>query len=272
MSEIMKSVVFGVVEGITEWLPVSSTGHLLLLEPFLKFGGVSPAFDEMYRVVIQLGAILAVMVCSFRRLNPIHVRHGIVTVQKQTLALWGKAAVGCVPAGVCGILLNDWIEAYAGSGKIVAAALILYGILFIITEKRKRAAPIWRSTDDLPLRTAFGVGLFQALALLPGTSRSGATMLGGLLLGVSREAAAEYSFFMAIPVMFGASVVKLMRFGWAFTAQEARLLAVGFLTAFAVSLPVIRALLRFVRTHTLTGFGIYRIALGCAVLLLYSVQ
>lgn len=253
--ELWRVILIGIVEGITEWLPISSTGHMLLLDAWLPLH-MSADFKEMFFVVIQLGAILAVVTEYWHRLWP---------PSPDTQALWGKILVGCLPAGILGLLLDDVLETHFGTPVTIAAMLILYGILFIIIERR-RHIPTITHIHELPFPTALYIGLFQALAMIPGTSRSGATILGGLLLGVSRTAASEFSFFLAIPTMLGASGLKLLKFGFAFTTTELLTLAVGMGTAFLVSTASIRFLMTYIRQHDFKLFGWYRIGLGILVL------
>ena len=253
--ELWNILLIGVVEGITEWLPISSTGHLLLLDAWMPLN-MSEQFKEMFFVVIQLGAILAVISEYWQTLWPL---------SPAVRAQWRKVIIGCIPAGVLGLLLDDFLEAHFGTPPTIAFMLIAYGILFIIVESHHRT-PTVTHMDDLPLQTAITIGLFQALAMLPGTSRSGATILGGLLLGVSRATAAEFSFLLAIPTMLGASGLKLMKFGFSFTFEELCALFVGMVTAFAVSVVSIRFLMTYVRRHDFKAFGWYRIALGMLVL------
>lgn len=271
--ELLKSLVFGIVQGITEWLPISSTGHLILIDEFLRLD-VSEAFKEMFDVVIQLGSILAVIVLYFGRLWPLgrNAQHKIV-IKKNTLTLWLHVIVGAVPAGIVGILLDDWFEANFFNFVVVAIALAAYGVLFIVIERAHRNKRFAVNTvEDITYTKALEIGCFQILALIPGTSRSGSTILGASLLGVSRVAAAEFSFFMAVPVMFGASFLKLLKFGFHFSGLEFGILAVGFLTAFLVSLFAIRFLMDYVRRHSFEAFGWYRIILGTAVILYYAIK
>ncbi len=254
--ELWKVIVIGMVEGITEWLPISSTGHMLLLDAWIPLH-MSDSFKEMFFVVIQLGAILAVAAEYWEKLYP---------RSPAARSLWGKVLVGCIPAGVLGLLLDDVLEARFGTPPTIAAMLILYGVLFIVIENRK-LTPTISHIDKLPLSIALGIGFFQALAMIPGTSRSGATILGGLLLGVSRTAASEFSFFLAIPTMLGASLLKLVKFGLNFTADELMTLALGMTSAFLVSMLSIRFLMAYVRRHDFKVFGWYRIALGVLVVL-----
>ncbi len=263
--EIIKSIIFGIIEGITEWLPISSTGHMILADEFIELN-MSARFKEMFLVVIQFGAILAVIVLYFHRLNPFSPRK-TAPQKRATLSLWGKVLVGCVPAGIIGVLFNDKINALFYNYQTVALMLVLYGILFIIVENRNRnRVPAIRSISQFSYQTAFLIGLFQVLALIPGTSRSGVTILGALLIGTSRETAAEYTFFLAIPVMLGASLLKMFKFGLAFTSLEAAVLLTGMVTAFLVSILAIRFLMRYIKKHDFKPFGYYRIVLGVVVL------
>ena len=266
--ELLKSLLYGIVEGITEWLPVSSTGHLILFGELVPLN-VSDAFSEMYDVVIQLGAILAVIVLFFRKLNPFAPSKTAVE-KKGTWSLWAKVCVAVIPSAVIGLLLDDWLDEHLYNYVTVAITLILYGILFIIIEKLKPSSKASVVTvDDIHYKNAFLMGAFQMLALIPGTSRSGSTILGGMLLGLSRSAAAELSFFMAIPTMLGASllkVVKLILEGVTLTGTEWGVLAVGCVSAFLVSLCAIKFLMDFVKKHSFSAFGVYRIVLGAVVI------
>ncbi len=263
--EIIKVIFYGIVEGITEWLPVSSTGHLILFESFWPLN-VSDAFLEMFRVVIQLGAILAVCVVFFNRLNPFSRVHSPAK-KAEIWDIWLKVIVGCIPAGVTGVLFNDFFDEHFYKWPVVAAALIVYGVAFIVIEQYNRHhRPRIRSFRDMSLTTALLIGLIQVLSLVPGTSRSGSTILGAMLLGVSRTVAAEYTFFLAIPVMFGASALKLLDFGLGFTAPELITLFLGMAVAFVVSLFVIRFLMDFVKRYSFAIFGYYRILLGVVVI------
>ena len=265
VSEILKAFLYGVVEGVTEWLPVSSTGHLILLERALPLA-VSEDFSEMFDVVIQLGAILAVVVLYFRRLNPLAPSKSTLE-KKRTWGLWGRVLVAVIPSAVAGALLDDWLDGHFYNHVTVAATLILYGVLFIAVETRRAHRPA--GFGEIGFGKALGMGVFQILALIPGTSRSGATILGGMLLGVSRGSAAEFSFFMAIPTMLGAGLlktVKLFAAGVTVTPAEWQILGVGCLTAFFVSLCAIRFLTDFVKRHSFAPFGWYRIGLGVLVI------
>ena len=309
--ELLKSAFLGLVEGITEWLPISSTGHMILVDEFIKLD-VTQEFWNMFQVVIQLGAILAVCVLFFHQLNPFSPSKG-PDGRRATWVLWGKIVVACLPAAIIGILFDDYMEERFYNAYVVATALIVYGVAFIVIEAwraRRREARVMTesfertlrpagahfaapaadeapvpdedgdfgaitSIDDLPWKTAFGIGCFQVLSLIPGTSRSGSTIIGGLLLGTTRSVAAEFTFFLAIPVMFGASALKLVKYvfvdGGGFGTTEIAIMVVGCAVAFAVSLLAIKWLMGFVRRHTFTVFGVYRIILGALVLLYFLV-
>ena len=271
--EILKAIVYGIVEGITEWLPISSTGHLILLEEFMPLNA-SEAFMEMFDVVIQLGAILAVIVLFFHKLNPFSPKKN--EKQKQaTWGLWIKVVVAVIPSVILGFLLDDWMDEHLYNYVVVAVCLIIYGVAFILVEKRNQnRTPAITSTGQLDLKTAFLVGCFQVLAMVPGTSRSGATILGAILLGLSRPVGAEFSFFLAIPTMLGASCLKALKFvldGGIISGGEWVSLIVASVVAFAVSMLVIRKLMDYVRRHSFSAFGIYRIALGVLVLLYFMI-
>lgn len=275
--ELLKSFFLGVVEGITEWLPISSTGHLILVDEFIKLN-VTTEFMDMYRYVIQLGAILAVLVLFFHKLNPFSPRKSSHQ-KRQTWTLWGLVVLACIPSAVIGLPLNDWMDEHLMNPWVVAAALIVYGVGFLIIEDRRRT-PAIRRTSDLTWQIALCIGLFQALSIIPGTSRSGATILGAIILGCARPVAAEFSFFLAIPTMVGVSVLKLGKFfaekiaaGEAlFTGPEAAILAIGFIVSFVVSLLCIRFLMDFVKKHDFKPFGWYRIVLGILVLLFFGIR
>lgn len=270
--EIIKAVILGIVEGITEWLPISSTGHMILVDEFLQLN-VSPEFKEMFLVVIQLGAIMAVVVLYFKKLLPFSFEGKKLKWEKNTLVMWLKILVSCVPAAIVGVLFDDKLEKLFYNWQTVSAMLIIFGILFIIIEKlnKGKTAKI-NSIDDFTYKTALVIGLFQLIAaVFPGTSRSGATIVGALLIGVSRAAAAEYTFFLAVPVMFGASALKLVKFGFGFTLQEAVILAIGMAVAFAVSILAIKFLMGYIKKHDFTAFGWYRIVLGAAVILYFAI-
>lgn len=271
LAEILKAVVIGVVQGITEWLPISSTGHMILLDEFIKLN-VTKSFLDMFLVVVQLGSILAVLYLYFNKLNPLSKRKSEAE-KKETFSLWGKVIVGCIPAAVVGFLLDDFIHEKLYSPVTVALMLILYGILFLIIENKNRQAPIDR-LNKLGYKTALLIGVFQVLALVPGTSRSGATIIGASLLGASRSVAAEYSFFLAIPVMFGASGLKLLKYvlkvGMSFSITEIGILISGVMVAFLVSIWAIKFLMSYIKEHDFKLFGYYRIALGIVVLLYFA--
>ena len=271
MIELLKSVLFGIVEGITEWLPISSTGHLILLNEFLSLD-VTPEFQSMYDVVIQLGAILAVIVLFFHKLNPFSPKKTAVQ-KRNTWSLWLKVIVAIIPSGIVGILLDDWMDAHLHNGIVVSIALIVYGFAFIYIENKHRGlTPAVRTTGQITLRTAFLIGLFQCLSLIPGTSRSGSTILGAIMIGVGRGAAAEFSFFMAIPTMLGASGIKMLKFlgsGVGMSFLDVGILLVGCVVSFLVSLFVIRGLMEYVRKHSFSAFGLYRIILGTVVLVYF---
>lgn len=263
---ILKTVILGIVEGITEWLPISSTGHLILVDEFVKLN-VSGAYKEMFDVVIQLGAIMAVVVLYFHKLNPLSPKKN--RKQKhETMVLWYKVIFAVLPAAVIGILFDDAIHDRFFNPIVVAATLIIYGILFIVIENhneksRRRGMD---SLSDLTYRMAFIIGVFQVLSLIPGTSRSGATIVGGILIGCSRTVAAEFSFFLGIPVMFGASLLKILKFGLAFTGTELIVLAIGMIVSFLVSIVSIKFLMGYVKRHDFKAFGVYRIILGILVI------
>ncbi len=273
LTQIAIVIALGIIEGITEWLPISSTGHMLLFDNVLTINA-SAEFKSMFFVVIQLGAILAVVILYWHKLWPVarqEDKNGkqALAWKKDTLVLWLKTIIAIIPSGLVGILFDDWMEEHLHTPLIIAIALIIYGVLFIIIEHwNKRRTPITHSTDDITLRLALYVGLFQVLSLIPGTSRSGATIMGALLLGLDRTTAAEFCFFMGIPTMAGASLIKLLKFGLSFTAWELLILALGTLTAFLVSLAVIKFLMAYIKKRTFTAFGIYRIVLGAIILAL----
>ena len=272
--ELIKSIIFGIVEGITEWLPVSSTGHLILLEEFVSFDNVSSGFWSMFEVVIQLGAIMAVVVLFWEKIFPFAKGGEILHIMKKDkFFLWLKIAVACVPAAIVGLLFDDQIDALFYNPLTVAIMLIVVGIAFIIVEHfNRRRRPKVTDLDSITFGTAFLIGIFQLIAaIFPGTSRSGATILGGLILGVSRTISAEFTFFLAIPVMLGASLLKLVKFGFAFTGLELAVLGVGCVTAFAVSMVCIRFLMDFIKKHDFKIFGWYRIMLGAVVLMYWVV-
>ena len=272
--EILKAILFGIVEGVTEWLPVSSTGHMILLNEFINLK-VSEDFYEMFQVVIQLGAIAAVLVLFFHKLNPFSVKKGEIE-KKQTWELWLKVIIAVLPSAVLGVLFDSWMDEHLYNFVVVAITLILYGGAFILVEQQnKKLEPRVGTVGDIDYRTALFIGAFQCLSLIPGTSRSGATILGALLLGVSRPAGAEFSFFLAIPTMVGASGLKLLKFlmeGNVPTGNEMMILLIGCLVSFLVSLLVIKTLMEYVRRHSFAVFGVYRIILGAAVLLYFALR
>ena len=270
MLEILKAILFGIVEGITEWLPISSTGHLILLDELVKLK-VSEAFYEMFQVVIQLGAIGAVIVLFFHKLNPFSPKKN-QSQKNKTWSLWFKVVAAVLPSAVIGLLLDDWMDEHLYNYLVVAIALIIYGVAFLFVEKRNKGKKSVESVHSIDLKTAILIGVFQCLSLIPGTSRSGSTILGGILLGVSRSAASEFSFFLAIPTMLGASALKLLKFvleGVGITGLEIGVLLIGCVVSFAVSLLVIRGLMAYVKRHDFKPFGIYRIALGILVILYF---
>lgn len=267
--EILKVIFIGIVEGVTEWLPISSTGHMLLVDEFLQLQ-MSESFKEMFFVVIQLGAILAVVVMFWKKIFPFRFKEKPV-VQKDIFQMWFKVIAACIPTGILGILLDDFLEEHFGHPISIAVMLIVYGIAFIVIENwNKKRTPAMETIDEMSYKTAFIIGFFQALAMIPGTSRSGATIIGALLLGVSRTAAAEFTFFLAIPTMLGASVLKLIKFGLVFTGAEVVVLVIGMIVAFVVSVFVIKFLMDYIRKHDFKVFGWYRIVLGIIVLVYFS--
>lgn len=272
--ELLKAVLFGIVEGVTEWLPISSTGHLILLNEFITLN-VSDAFRSMFDVVIQLGAILAVIVLFFHKLNPFSPRK-TEGEKKQTWQLWFKVIAAIIPSGIVGVLFDDWMEAHFHNATVVSIALIVYGVAFILVERRNARRVGGKTVEDvyaIDYKTALLIGCFQCLSLIPGTSRSGSTILGAILIGVGRSAGAEFSFFMAIPTMLGASAIKGLKFllsGVAATGTEIGVLIVGCVVSFLVSLLVIRGLMEYVRKHSFSAFGVYRIILGVVVLVYFA--
>ena len=267
-TEILKVIFLGIVEGVTEWLPISSTGHMLLVDEFLTLN-VSDAFKDMFFVVIQLGAILAVVILFWQKMFPFQFKDKTKpAVKMDTLSIWLKVVVACIPGAVVTLLFDDYIEAHLHTPLVIALMLILYGIAFILIERWNRTRqPKVARLEDMTYRTALMVGLFQVLSIIPGTSRSGATIIGALLIGVSRVAAAEFTFFLAVPVMIGLSFIKILKFGFAFTSSELIVLLLGSAVAFVVSLLVVRFLMNYIRKHDFTAFGWYRIALGIVVIL-----
>ena len=272
--ELLKAVLFGIVEGVTEWLPISSTGHLILLNEFITLN-VSDEFRSMFDVVIQLGAILAVIVLFFHKLNPFSPRK-TEGEKKQTWQLWFKVIAAIIPSGIVGVLFDDWMEAHFHNATVVSIALIVYGVAFILVERRNARRVGEKTVEDvyaIDYKTALLIGCFQCLSLIPGTSRSGSTILGAILIGVGRSAGAEFSFFMAVPTMLGASAIKGLKFllsGVAATGTEIGALIVGCVVSFLVSLLVIRGLMEYVRRHSFSAFGVYRIILGVVVLVYFA--
>ena len=275
--ELLKSGVFGIIEGITEWLPISSTGHLILAEEFIKFNGVSEGFWSMFQVVIQFGAILAVVLLYFKNIWPFTKnkekaikKQGVLSfLNKDIMNLWGKILVGCIPAAIIGLLFDEVFEALFYNPVCIAIALIVFGIAFIVIENwnKKRKTNLKETSKDITYKDAFIIGIFQLLAaIFPGTSRSGATIIGGLLIGLSRPNAAEFTFYLAIPTMLGASLLKLVKFGFAFTSLEIVILLVGMLVSFLISVAIIKFLMNYIKKHNFKIFGYYRIILGIIVL------
>lgn len=268
--EILKVIFLGIVEGITEWLPISSTGHMLLVDEFIKLN-MSDAFKEMFFVVIQLGAILAVVLIFWKKMFPFQFSDKTKPVIKQKIfVLWTKVVIACIPGAVVTILFDDYIEANLHTPVVIALALIVYGVAFIVIENwNKHRTPTINKLSDITYKTALIIGLFQVLSIIPGTSRSGATIIGALLIGVSRVVAAEFTFFLAVPVMFGLSALKMLKFGFAFTGAELLTLGIGMIVAFAVSIVVIKFLMSYIKKHDFKVFGWYRIALGVIVLIYF---
>ncbi|MEA4965983.1 MAG: undecaprenyl-diphosphate phosphatase [Oscillospiraceae bacterium] len=268
--EALKVIFLGIVEGITEWLPISSTGHMLLVDEFLQLNA-SEAFKEMFFVVIQLGAILAVVVLFWNKMFPFQFRDkSRPVIRKDVFSTWFKVILACIPGAVVTLLFDDYIEAHLHTPTVIAVALVFYGVAFIIVERWNRTRrPTVKRLSDISYKTALLIGVFQVLSIIPGTSRSGATIIGALLIGVSRVAAAEFTFFLAVPVMFGLSAIKLAKFGLAFSGPELATLLLGMLVAFVVSLLVIQFLMNYIKKHDFQVFGWYRIALGVIVLLYF---
>ncbi len=269
--ELLKVIFLGIVEGITEWLPISSTGHMLLVDEFIQLNA-SDDFKEMFFIIIQLGAILAVVVLFWNRMFPFQFRDkSKPVIRKDIFSLWFKVVVACIPGAVVTILFDDYVEAHFHTPIVIALALIVYGIAFIIIERwNKSRTPKTGTLAEITYQTAFLIGLFQVLSIIPGTSRSGATIIGGLLIGVSRVAVAEFTFYLAVPVMLGMSFLKLLKFGFSFTGTELVLLGVGTAVAFLVSILVIRFLMAYIRKHDFQAFGWYRIVLGVLVLIYFA--
>lgn len=269
--EILKVIFLGIVEGITEWLPISSTGHMLLVDEFLQLNA-SDSFKEMFFIIIQLGAILAVVVLYWNRMFPFQFKDKTKPViRKDIFSLWFKVVVACIPGAAVTILFDDYIEAHLHTPVVIAIALIFYGVAFILIENwNKTREPKIKTLADISYQTAFMIGLFQVLSIIPGTSRSGATIIGGLIIGVSRVAVAEFTFYLAVPVMLGMSLLKLLKFGFTFTGAELVILGLGTVVAFLVSIIVIRFLMSYIRKHDFKVFGWYRIVLGALVLIYFA--
>ncbi|MBQ8920489.1 MAG: undecaprenyl-diphosphate phosphatase [Acidaminococcaceae bacterium] len=274
MIELLKAVLFGIVEGVTEWLPISSTGHMILLDEFIHLG-VSAEFYKLFEVVIQLGAILAVIILYFKNIWPLKWNNGECTLDRSILDLWGKIIVACLPAAVIGILFDDWMEDHFFTPEVVALTLIAYGFLFAIIENYNLGSRSVKRVEDISYRKAFEIGVFQLFSLVPGTSRSGSTIMGGLLIGLERSVAAEFTFYLAIPVMIGASLLKLakyvIRVGFVFNGSELLILTIGCIVAFIVSIIVIRFLMSYIKKHNFVPFGYYRIVLGILVLIYFKI-
>lgn len=269
-AELFKIIVIGIIEGITEWLPISSTGHILLFDAFFPLNA-SEAFKETFFVVIQFGAILAVIVMFRKKMIPFGIKDGF-HIKTDILKMWFRVAVACIPSAVLGLLFDDLLERYFGGALSIAAMLIFYGILFIVTEKlNKSKTPKTDTLEGIGCKTAIVIGLFQVLSLIPGTSRSGATIIGALLIGASRAAAAEFTFFLAVPTMLGASALKLIKFGFDYSFAELLTLFLGSAVAFTVSVLAVKFLMSFVKRHDFTAFGWYRIILGIAVITVFSI-
>lgn len=270
MLEALKVIILGIVEGITEWLPISSTGHLILVEEFIHLD-LSAEFVEMFNIVIQFGAILAVILIYFHKLNPF-AKDKSKKQQMLTIQLWIKVAIATLPAMILGLLFDDYVDEHFMNAYVVAAMLIIYGVLYIVVERRnEQRTPVVTKLTQLSVPMALAIGGFQVLAMIPGTSRSGATILGGLLIGASRGVAAEFTFFLAIPVMFGWSALKMLKFGFAFTGQEFALLILGCVVAFGVSVFAIKFLMQYIKNHDFKVFGYYRIVLGIIVFLYFGI-
>ena len=270
--DVLKVIFLGIVEGITEWLPVSSTGHMLLVDEFIKLN-ITPEFKEMFFVVIQLGAILAVVLIFWNKMFPFQFSDKRKPIIKYDIfSMWFKVVVACIPGAVVTLLFDDFIDAHLHTAVVIARTLIIYGVAFIVVENRNHhIRPKIRKLNEITYQTAFIIGLFQVLSIIPGTSRSGSTIIGALIIGVSRVAAAEFTFFLAVPVMFGLSFIKLIKFGFAFTGAEVATLAIGTITAFVVSLFAVKFLMGYVKKHDFKIFGIYRIILGIIVLIYFGI-
>lgn len=266
-TELLKIIILGIIEGVTEWLPISSTGHMLLIDEFITLN-MSELFKEMFFIVIQLGAIFAVLFIFWDNMIPFQFKENKnLVIKKHILSLWIKVFIACIPGAIITILLDDYIEAHLHTPIVISISLIFYGIVFILIETwNKNRIPIMNELDDITYKTAFIIGLFQVLSIIPGTSRSGATIIGSLLIGISRVAAAEFTFFLAVPVMLGLSAIKIFKFGFIFTTTELFTLIVGMIVAFFVSLLVIKLLMNFIKKHDFKVFGFYRIVLGIIIL------
>lgn len=275
MIEIFKAILFGIVEGITEWLPISSTGHMILLDEFVNLN-VSDNFYKLFEVVIQLGAIMAVVVLFFKEIWPFKKKNESLVLDKKIINLWGKILVACLPAAIIGLLFDDILDKYLYNGLVVSLALIIYGIIFIVIENKKIGKRSTKSVDKITYKQALEIGAFQLLALIPGTSRSGSTIIGGLLLGLERSVIAEFTFFLAIPVMAGASLLKLVKYivkvGLVFNGLEIAILLVATMVAFIVSMIVIKFFMNYIKKHDFKVFGYYRIVLGFIVLLYFLIK
>ena len=275
MLELIKAALYGIVEGITEWLPISSTGHMILLNEFIRLN-VSDDFWNFFLVVIQFGAIVAVIILYWKKIWPWglyhHRKRTRVVLKRDVLSIWGKTIVACIPAAIVGILLDDWLDEHLYKPMVVAIMLIAVGVAFIVIERRHDESQARTFVlEDITYKDAFIIGLFQLIAaVFPGTSRSGATILGALMIGVSRPVAAEFTFILAIPVMAGASLLKIVKHGLAFTSSELMILAVGMITAFIVSVIIIRFLMKYIRRHNFIPFAVYRILLGAAVIVYFA--
>ncbi len=265
--EILKVIFLGIVEGVTEWLPISSTGHMLLVDEFIQLD-MTDEFKEMFFILIQLGAILAVILLFWKKMWPFQLKDkSKPVIVKETFSIWFKVVVACIPGAIVTILFDDYVEAHFHTAPVIAATLILYGIAFIVIERwNKTKTPKIETLTDITYKTAFLIGLFQVLSIVPGTSRSGATIIGALLIGVSRVAAAEFTFFLAVPVMLGMSALKILKFGFDFTGTEIAVLVLGMATAFVVSVLVIKFLMSYIKKKDFTAFGWYRIVLGVVIL------
>lgn len=269
--ELLKAVFLGIVEGITEWLPISSTGHMIIVDQFIQLN-MPDDFKEMFFVVVQLGAILAVVYLYWQRLVPVARKNGKLVLKRNTTILWSKILVACLPAAVIGVLFDDFINETFYNYIVVAIMLIIYGILFIVIEDRNKGkTPVITKLSELDYKTALYIGLFQVLALIPGTSRSGATIIGAMIMGTSRTVAAEFTFFLAIPIMFGASILKLVKFGFSFTGLEVFVLLFGMISAFITSILAIKFLMGYIKKNDFKVFGWYRIILGIIVILYFLV-